>query len=437
MSGEPAAGEPVSGGPVSGRLEITEVVVTPVAFPDPPLLNAVGVHQPWALRAVVEVRTGDGPIGLGETYGDDDHLDLLRRAAAALPGTDVFDLAAAYRRVARAVGAVDAPDAHGLTGPSSPAKTLLRVWSPFEVAALDAQGQAIGRPVHALLGGAHRDRIPYSAYLFYKWAGHPGAEPDEWGEALDPAGIVAQARRLVDRYGFGSVKLKGGVFPPEEEIAAIEALRDAFPGHPLRLDPNGAWSVATSLRVAERTEGLLEYLEDPTEGIAGMARVAAGTPTPLATNMCVIGFDDIPEAFARRAVGVVLADHHYWGGLRRSAELAAICRTWGVGVSMHSNSHLGISLAAMTHLAAATPNLAYAADTHTPWQSGVDVVERPLEISDGAVTVPALPGLGVRLDRDALARMHEDYLRCGLRRRDDTGYLRRFEPDYERRRPRW
>jgi len=418
-------------------LPVREVVVTPVAFPDPPLLNSAGVHQPWALRAVIQVRTADGVIGLGETYGDAPHLSLLELASASLDGLDVFDVAGLRRRIANAIGTVDAPDRHGLTGGSSAAKTLSKVMSPFEVALLDIQGKAVGRPVHDLLGGKVRDRVPFSAYLFYKWAGHPGAEPDAWGEALDPAGIVAQARTMIDRYGFGSIKLKGGVFPPEEEIAAIRALREAFPDLPLRLDPNAAWTPETSVKVAEQTDGLLEYLEDPTGGLAGMAEVAALAPIPLATNMCVVAFADLPEAIRRDSVQIVLADHHYWGGLRASAELTAICRTWGLGVSMHSNSHLGISLAAMTQLAAATPDLTYAVDTHTPWQSGVDVVSDPLVISNGAATVPDAPGLGVTLDEDALARLHDNWLRCGIRERDDTSYRRRFEPDYVRRRPRW
>ncbi|HEX3312565.1 MAG TPA: glucarate dehydratase, partial [Streptosporangiaceae bacterium] len=87
------------------------------------------------------------------------------------------------------------------------------MFSPFEVACLDIQGQAAGRPVADLLGGAVRDEVPFSGYLFYKWAAHPGAEPDDWGEALDPDGIVAQARRMVGQYGFTALKLKGGVFP--------------------------------------------------------------------------------------------------------------------------------------------------------------------------------------------------------------------------------
>jgi glucarate dehydratase len=417
---------------------ILDAVVTPIAFPDPPLLNSSGIHEPWALRTIVELHAGDGLVGLGETYGDEAHLDLVRRAAPVLTGLDPFDLNGLTSRVARAIGTVDAPDRHGLTGGSSAAKTLARVVAAFEVACLDLQGRIAGRPLHALLGGKVRDAVPYSAYLFYKWSGHPGGEPDRYGEAVDPDGIVAQARAMVDRYGFGSIKLKGGVFPPEEEIAAIRALREAFPDHPLRLDPNTAWTVDTSIKVAAETDGLLEYLEDPTPTIPGMAEVAARAPMPLATNMCVVSFADLPEGLATGAVGVILSDHHYWGGLRASQRLAGICETYGIGLSMHSNSHLGISLAAMTHLAAATPTLAYACDTHTPWQLGVDVVEPGvLRFVDGAVPVPYGPGLGVELDRDALARMHEDYRRCGVRTRDDTGYFRRFQPDYERKLPRW
>jgi glucarate dehydratase len=416
---------------------VTDVVVTPIAFPDPPLLNASGVHQPWALRTIVEVRCGDRLVGLGETYGDAPHLAVMRRAAEAVVGADPFDLADLLRRVAGAVGNADIPDLHGLTGGSTPDKSLLRVYSPFEVACLDLQGQLIGRPLYALLGGRARESVPFSAYLFYKWAAHPGADADEWGEAVDPAGIVAQARRMIDKYGFRSIKLKGGVFEPSQEIEAIRALRDQFPGYPLRLDPNAAWTPATSIKVARETEGLLEYLEDPTPTIEGMAAVAREAPMPLATNMCVISFSDVKPGFEQRAVGVVLSDHHYWGGLRASQRLAGICQTWNVGLSMHSNSHLGISLAAMAHLGIATPNLTYAADTHTPWQLGVDVVERPLSFVDGAVTPHDAPGLGVTLDRDALARMHEDYVRCGIRERDDVGYMKQFRPDFVMRRPRW
>ncbi len=417
----------------TGGIRITGATITPVAFADPPLLNAVGVHEPFALRAVIEVTTDAGLAGLGETYADERHLAALRAAATAIEGADVYHTGEIYRRV-QAIAAPEATIASGLIGHSAATD---RVFSPFEVACLDIQGKAAGRPVADLLGGAVRDTVPFSAYLFYKWAGHPGAGADDWGEALDPGGIVAQAKRMVDRYGFTALKLKGGVFPPAQDIEAVRALRDAFPDHPLRLDPNAAWTPETSLHVARSLDGVLEYLEDPTPGIDGMARVAREAPMPLATNMCVVAFGHLPPAVRENAVQVILSDHHYWGGLHRSKLLAGICETFGMALSMHSNSHLGISLAAMVHLAAAVPNLTYACDTHWPWKTEDVVAGSPFTFRGGALAVPAGPGLGVELDRDALARLHEQYLACGLRNRDDTGYMRRVVPGYERRQPRW
>ena len=415
------------------------VQITPVAFRDPPLLNAVGVHEPFALRSVVELVTDSGAYGLGESYGDLPHLQRLERAAAELVGLDVFDLPGLRRRVATSLSSDDGRGGHGMSGMVTGSGTLDRVFSPFEVAALDLQGKLLGRPVSDLLGGPVRGAVPFSAYLFYKWAGHPGAPDDEWGAALDPDALVAQARKMVDEYGFTAIKLKGGVFPPEEEIAAIEALRAAFPDHPLRLDPNAAWTVDTSIRVGKALDGVLEYLEDPTPTIEGMAAVAREVPMPLATNMCVVAFEHLPPAVRQEAVQVILSDHHFWGGLRRSQGLAAVCETFGMGLSMHSNSHLGISLAAMTHLAAATPNLDYACDTHWPWKDPEEDVIVPgvLRFADGAVAVPTTAGLGVELDRDALARLHEQYLTCGLRQRDDTGYMQTVDPAYVARSPRW
>jgi glucarate dehydratase len=419
----------------SESIRVTGVTITPVAFADPPLLNSVGVHEPFALRAVIEVVTDAGLTGLGETYADEQHLAALRAAATAAIGVDVYHTGEIYRRV-QAIAAPKTTISAGLIGDSAATD---RVFSPFEVACLDIQGKAAGRPVADLLGGAVRDTVPFSGYLFYKWAAHPGAVADSWGAALDPDGIVAQAKRMVDEHGFTALKLKGGVFPPEQEIEAVRALRAQFPDHPLRLDPNAAWTPATSLRVARELDGVLEYLEDPTPGISGMAEVAREAPMPLATNMCVVAFAHLAPGIRENAVQVILSDHHYWGGLRRSALLAGICETFGIGLSMHSNSHLGISLAAMVQLAAAVPNLSYACDTHWPWKSeGEDVVAgTPFRFHGGGLTVPRGPGLGVSLDADALGRLHEQFLMCGQRNRDDTGYMRRVVPGYERRQPRW
>ncbi|MFI1887153.1 enolase C-terminal domain-like protein [Streptomyces jumonjinensis] len=424
---------------MSQDLTIGEIRLTPVLTADPPLLNTQGVHQPYTPRLIVEAVTAGGITGVGETYGDTAYLRLAAPLAVALPGHRVSDVNGLHDLAARVCGPApesavsSSVDASGLRGVRTAEKLRLSVVSAFEVALLDAFGKALGLPVHALLGGKVRDAVEYSGYLFYRWARHPdgAGEDDGWEAALDPAGIVAQARRLAREHGFRSFKLKGGVFPPDEETAAVRALAEAFPGRPLRLDPNGAWTVETSLRVADEIGGLLEYLEDPAGTVDRMARVAAATEVPLATNMCVTTFAEIPEAFARRAVRVVLSDHHYWGGPRNTRELAAICRIHGVGLSMHSNTHLGISLAAMTQVAAVVPNLDHACDTHYPWQTE-DVITERLAFDAGSLTVSDRPGLGVELDRERLAALHRRWLADdgALRDRDDARAMRRADPGW-------
>ncbi|GAA4682360.1 enolase C-terminal domain-like protein [Frondihabitans cladoniiphilus] len=441
-------------------MRILELRVTPIAFADPPLLNADGLHQPHVLRAVLELVVDDGRggtvTGLGECTGHAFQLDWLTLVGQHLHGRSVFDTSALRLLVDALLGGAaevddspeaswrvwsdrtEAPESFGTAPLPASAFDRRRVYSALEVAFLDAQGRLLGLPVVELLGGRVRETVPYSGYLFYKWAGHPGAADDEFGEALDPEGIVRQARLLVDRHGFGSLKLKGGVMPPDEEIEAIRALRREFPDAPLRLDPNTAWTLETSRRVADELTGVLEYLEDPVKGLDDMGRLAAETSIPLATNMCVVKLEDVRPAILRGSVAIVLGDHHYWGGMRGTTTLGDVCLAAGFGLSMHSNSHLGISLAAMTHAAAATPLLSYACDTHYPWNRSSDVVqEGPLSFVDGALAIPEGPGLGVTLDQARLRAAHETYLGLGREHRRDGDYLRSFSPDAKLVLPRW
>jgi glucarate dehydratase len=418
---------------------IIHVAVTPVAFRDPPLLNIAGVHEPWCLRSIIELTIEGGIIGLGETYGDDGIRRCLEAAAPRLVGLDVTDHASIERIAGEACGAtqIGSAEQSSRTGRDM---LLPRVFGAFEVAATDALARHLGLAVAALLGGQVRENIPFAAYLFYKFERHrfdPTMPPDPWGAALTPEAIVEQARRMVALHGFRSLKLKAGVLEPDAEVEALLALRAAFPHAPLRIDPNGAWRVETALRLLPKIVPVLEYLEDPTSGIAPMAAVQAQCPIPLATNMCVVAWDHLKPALAQDAVRVILSDHHYWGGLRASRELARVCGTWGLGLSMHSNSHLGISLAAMAHLAAATPNLSYDCDTHYPWLED-DVIEGgKLTLRDGALRLPPGPGLGVTLDRARLAAMHADWQRCGIRKRDDATEMRKYEPGFVDTRPRF
>jgi glucarate dehydratase len=155
----------------------------------------------------------------------------------------------------------------------------------------------------------------------------------------------------------------------------------------------------------------------------------------MSTNMCVTRFEHIPEAVKTEPIDIVLGDHHGWGGITAVQSLGTIAEVLGWGLSQHSNNHAGITMAAMLHVAAVTPQMTCASDTHYVWLvDDADIIQGPkLPIRDGHMQVPTGTGLGVELDRDKLAHAHETYVNCGMRDRDDEFTMRRLQPDWERR----
>jgi len=420
--GARAAGEPR--GPSS--LRITGLKVTPIALPDPPLLAASGCHGPYFLRNVVQVETDSGIVGLGETTGGRGVTAALEKARSIVMGRSVF----AHRGFAREVRALGEG-----------------CYAGIELACLDAAGKATGRRLAELLGGPVRDPVEFAAYLFYRYsadhpiilagarrAGSAGRPIDGWGEVRSPGTMAAMAEEFRRRWGFRVFKLKGGVLRPEvERDTLLEMAAKLGPGALLRVDPNGRWTVPTALRIGEGLMGLrLEYYEDPVRGQAAMAEVRQATGFKMSTNMCVTRFEHLAEAFRVKPIDVLLADLHYFGGLDGCLALGPVCDAAGWTMSQHSNSHAGLTMAAMIHLAASVPQLTLASDTHYPWLlDDADIIEGPkLAIVGGKMAVPAGPGLGVSLDPDKLARAHEVYLKSGMTGRDDATLMRQLEPGW-------
>jgi len=434
-------------------MRITDFRIHPVAIADPPLRSSYGLHAPYALRTIIELESDDGIVGISETYGGDAQIAELEALRTQIKGANPYRLTGFLSPMVEGQGRGDARSQTYLVPGENPLDATTRTYAAIEVACLDLIGKTVGQPVCDLIGGRVRDEVPFSAYPFYKHSGGGGegddTRQDEYGKALSPETLVQQVQRMVATYGFTSIKFKAGVLDPDLEIETVKQLyRVLGPNVPLRIDPNSAWTVETSVRVGRALPeelGRGGYLEDPTAGLENMAEVrrrllAEGIDTLLASNVAVTSFADIPRSVQLDAVQIILCDHHYWGGMRQVQHLACLAKTFGIGLSMHSNTHLGVSLMAMAHVAATTPHLTYACDTHYPWQSAKDeiVLGGRVPIVNGCVRIPDKPGLGVELDHDQLARGHERYEKCLYRKRDDEAEMRRHvDPNWKRLLPRW
>lgn len=424
-----------------------------IAIADPPIRSSYGLHAPYALRNVLELISEDGVVGITETYGGEAPARALEELRDQIVGADPWRLTGFLLPMVEGEGSdLERSQTYHVPG-ENPLDATTRTYAAVEVACLDLIGKSVGQPVCDLIGGRVRDEVPFSAYPFYKHAGGGGegddVREDEYGEALSPESLTAQVVQMREKYGFGSIKFKGGVLDPEIEVETIKCLRRGLgPEVPLRIDPNCAWSVETSIKVGKALAEELSgggYLEDPCAGLEGMAEVrkallAEGIETPLASNVAVTCFADIPRSVELDAVQIILSDHHYWGGMRQIQHLAKVSKMFGIGLSMHSNSHLGVSLMAMAHVAAATPHLTYACDTHYPWQQEKDeiVAGGRVKIENGCVRIPDKPGLGVELDYDQIERGKERYANCPYRKRDDEAEMQKhIDPEWKRILPRW
>ncbi len=398
-SGTPRAARPTS------KMKISSMKATLVASPDYALLNSWNVHDTHFTRAILELETSDGYTGIAEVSGG--ALKAMEAPRRVVLGRDPFEIEY-FRRNIKDVA----------------------VFGAVEVACLDIIGKVINRRVVDLLGGPYRELAPYSAYIFFVMPTPDG--PD----ITTPEAVAREFMDFHKKYGFTSCKFKGGVFPPDKEIEALRRMRAALPEAKLRIDPNAAWRVETSVRVAREVEPLgMEYLEDPTEGQDGMAAVRRQTKILLATNMVVTQMRHVAPAFQKGAIDIVLLDNHYMGGLNNVRYWAAICEALGWGCSGHSNNHLGISMATMTHMNCAISRVAYDADTHYPWTTQ-DIIKGPkLQFSGGKMALPEAPGLGVEIDPEKMETLKENVAR--MKNRHDL--LAKWNPDYPRdvRKVRW
>lgn len=429
-----------------GTPRIAGLRVVPVAGRDSMLLNLSGAHAPFFTRNLLILGDSAGRTGVAEVPGGAAIGQTLQDARALVEGQRVGD----WQRVLAAMrSAFAGRDAAGRGLQTYDQRTLIHALTAVETAMLDLLGQHLEVPVCALLGeGRQRSTVPVLGYLFFigdrRKTDLPYASAPEAGDAwlrlrhepaLTPEAVLALAEAAQARYGFADFKLKGGVLPGEAEVETIRALKARFPQARITLDPNGGWLLADAVRLLRDLHGALAYAEDPCGAEGGysgrevMAEFRRATGLPTATNMVATDWRQMVHSLALQAVDIPLADPHFWT-LQGAVRVAQTCRDHGLTWGSHSNNHFDVSLAMFTHAAAAAPGRITAIDTHWIWQDGQALTQQPLQIVDGAVSVPDAPGLGVQLDPQAVEAAHQLHVQHGLGARDDSSAMQYLLPGW-------
>ncbi len=438
---------------------ITKMTVVPVAGYDSFLLNLSGGHGPVFIRNLVVLEDNAGHTGVGETPGGEAIRQTLEQCVELVVGRRVGEMNDVLQSIQQRFGAFDAG---GRGVQTFDQRTTIHVRTAVEAAFFDLMGQALGVPVAKLLGeGQQRDCVDVLGYLFFVGDhrktkldyqvgeslqdSHPSFGETrlrgEWHrvrteEALDPAGIVRQARAAQERFGFTMFKLKGGVLDGPSECDCIHALAETFPEAGVTIDPNGCWSLLNAIEWLTPLKPVLTYAEDPCGADGGrsgcevLAEFRTATGIPTATNMVATDFPGLVEAIRLQAVDVPLADCHFWT-MRGAVRVSELCQLWGLTWGSHSNNHFDVSLAMMTHVAAAALGNVTPIDTHWIWQVGQRLTQEPLEIRNGQIKVPDSPGLGVELDWNQVEAAHELYKRRGTDKRDDSIAMEYLHPGWK------
>ena len=370
-------------------------------------VEAVLLRQPGAVDAtiadgsqdalIVRVHTDEGIVGVGEI----DSLPFVAKAVieapashaiasglrALLVGEDPLDIDAAWRRM------YEGSIYYGRRG------VVLHAISGIEIALWDIAGQAAGKPICELLGGAKRTEIKaYASTLM----------PDTPDEARSTVEAQLEA-------GFGAVKLGWGPFGRDADldVALVEAARSVDDGFDLMLDIGLGWRDADeAIARAKRMEEFRPYwIEEPfhPDEYGLYKQLAEAVDIPIAGGEEETTLLDFERLIDAGGVTVVQPDVTRAGGMRECLRIAELARSRGRRCVLHSWS-TGVIKAASLHVLAAMEEAEYFEDCVQTTELNQRLVTERFPLTDGRVQVPTKPGLGIELDEDVMeeCRVKED-----------------------------
>lgn len=351
----------------------------PLATPISDAKVLTGRQKPMTEIAMlfVEIETTDGHKGLGFSYakraGGPGQFAHAKEIAPTLLGEDPNDIARLWDKLCWAGASV------GRSGLSTQAI------GAFDVALWDMKAKRAGLSLAKLLG-AHRDSV-----RCYNTSGGFLHTP------LDQLLVNTTASR---EKGIGGIKLKVGQPNCALDIQRVTAVREHLGDFPLMVDANQQWDRPTAQRMCRTFEQFnLIWIEEPLDcyDYEGHAALAAQFDTPIATGEMLTSAAEHGDLIRYRAADYLMPDGPRVGGITPFLKVAGMASNAGLMLAPHFAMELHV------HLAAAYPT--------EPWVEHFEWLEplfnERLELKDGRMLVPTLPGIGVSLSEQARAWTRE------------------------------
>jgi len=251
----------------------------------------------------------------------------------------------------------------------------------LDMAAWDALARAAQLPLCVLLGGSVGPVKAYNSNGLW---------------LREPKALGAEAVELREEGGFAGLKLRMGRARLRDDIAAVEAVRDAVGEEmSLMVDFNQGLSLAEALERCHAIDGLgLAWIEEPIvyDNLGGCAQLAAELETPIQIGENFYGPRDLQAALAAKACDLVMPDFMRIGGVTGWLRSAAIAGTAGVPMSTHLYPEVAAQVMRVTETA-----------HWLEWQDWADpILQRPYALKDGFLHVPDAPGTGLDWNEDAV-----------------------------------
>lgn len=364
-------------------MKIQSVEAIPLAASFKSMFRFGTIDRSTSPNVVVIIRTTDGHVGYGEAcpvpaFTSETQSSVVeiieQRVAPALVGRNPEDRLPLLHSIGK----------------------VLR-FAPFTVAAIDTAlldllGRAWGVPVHALLGGAFRDRTEVH--------GSVGWDADA-GRMVDVALEQCQTYR--------SLKLYAGRGELDQDLDRLAAVREAVgPGIGLFVDVNTMWEPSDLVRALPRVAEIgLEMLEQPLppSAAAMQARLVSGHSVDICADEAVRTVADAARVVAEQSATVINVGHSKLGGPTAAMQAAHVAQANGIGVMVGGVIEMGIANAMGLHVAAALPRLSYPSYLMGPLKYAQQIADPQVEIVDSHIAIPQGPGLGVDVDEHCLHRL--------------------------------